>query len=150
MFTSLWFKDMLERAGKSALQAFIAAFVLSGTLSLDTLEAAAIAGITAALTVVKAIVATFIPSDITPASFAAGRLSWLVDVVERLIFTFVEAFLAVLLVGSDYNISTLRAAALAGIAAAVSVITSMLSAAVPGISPASLVQGTRPAVTRGA
>lgn len=141
VFTPLWFKDMLERVGKSALQAFIAVIILHGTYSLDVVQAAAIAGLTAALTVVKAILATVIPSDLTPASFAAGRLSWFTDVVERLLFTFIEAFVSALLVGTSYNLSILRSAALAGLAAALSVLSSMLSASKPAISPASLVSG---------
>lgn len=67
--------------------------------------------------------------------------TWLKDTLERVISTFAQAFLAVLIAaGTDYvNVSTWKAAAVAGGAAVFSVLKSALAAARPNtISPASL------------
>lgn len=66
---------------------------------------------------------------------------WLRDTAERVVATFLQAFLAALLAGplDLVSVGTLRAAALGGIAAALSVIKAALATRLPGtISPASV------------
>lgn len=141
MFTAAWFKDTLERVIKTVLQAFIASLILSSTDHLTLKRELVIAAIAAGLALLKAVVAVAIPSNISPASWATGRSRYLVDIVERFLFTFVQAFAAALL--TDYHISGLRSAALAGIAAALSFLMSLLSLSLPSqTSPASLVPAT--------
>lgn len=62
---------------------------------------------------------------------------WAIDTAERLIWTFLQAFLAVITLG---NMSTVRTAAIAGAAAALSALKSAVAARIPNtISPASVV-----------
>jgi hypothetical protein len=144
MFTATWFKDTLERTIKTALQAFLAVIILSGDYHLTAVRAAVIAGLAAAFTVVKAAIAPLLPGlKITPASWAAGPVRTLLDIGERLIFTFAEVGIALIVKNGDYHLSTLRDAALAGLAAALSLVMSLLSTGMPAISPASLVTGVR-------
>ena len=147
MFTATWFKDTAERALKSFVQAFVSVLIVSGAYDLDALKAATIAGITAGLTVVKSVIAALIPSDISPASVASGSRRYIVDGVERLIFTFIEVFLATWLIDPHFNLSSLQDAAIAGLAAGLSALTSLLSGSVAAISPASLVKPAAPATT---
>lgn len=68
---------------------------------------------------------------------------WLLDTAERAVFTFIEAFLAVMLVtGTDWlNLSALRAAGISAIAAAAAVIKAAIASRMAGtISPASVVK----------
>lgn len=69
--------------------------------------------------------------------------TWLIDTLERTFFTFVEAFLAVMLVtGTDWlDLSALRAAGISAIAAAAAVIKAAIASRMAGtISPASTVK----------
>lgn len=62
---------------------------------------------------------------------------WAIDTAERMIWTFLQAFLAVITLG---NMSTVRTAGIAGAAAALSVLKSAVAARIPNtISPASVV-----------
>jgi hypothetical protein len=64
---------------------------------------------------------------------------WLRDTAERSIATFAQTFLALLLAGSLADVATIQAAAVAGLASALSVIKSALAARIPGtVSPASV------------
>ena len=59
-----WAKDTLERAGFTALQAFLAVFSVT---DLSTARAAGIAAIAALLAVVKAAIASRFPNTLSPA-----------------------------------------------------------------------------------
>lgn len=62
---------------------------------------------------------------------------WAIDTAERMIWTFLQAFLAVITLG---NMSTVRTAGIAGAAAALSALKSAVAARIPNtISPASVV-----------
>jgi type II secretory pathway pseudopilin PulG len=65
---------------------------------------------------------------------------WLIDVAERTFWTFVETFLSIVLVAgvANWDISTLRAAGLSALAAALAVVKGAIASARAGtISPAS-------------
>ena len=65
---------------------------------------------------------------------------WFRDTAERAISTAVQTFLALVLAGSLTDVATMKAAAVAAVAAGLSVVKSALAARVPGtVSPASLV-----------
>lgn len=65
---------------------------------------------------------------------------WLIDSVERVALTFLEAFAAALLLGGQFDLSTAHAAALGGVGAALAVAKSIIAARFGGnLSPASLV-----------
>lgn len=69
-----WLRDTIERTAATFVQAFIAAWLASGTLDISTAQAAAVAGIAAALAVVKAAVAARWPADaVSPASLAPAK-----------------------------------------------------------------------------
>lgn len=140
MFTSIWFKDTLERIVKTTAQGFVAALILASSYHLDAYKGLIFALIAAGLCAAKGIVATVIPSNVSPASFATGPRRYVADIVERLLFSFLEGFAAALIV--NYHLSGLRSAAMAGVMAAASVVTSLLSLSLPSpVSPASLVPG---------
>lgn len=62
---------------------------------------------------------------------------WAADTVERMVWTFLQAFLAVITLGT---MTTVRTAAVAGAAAALSALKSAVAARIPNtISPASVV-----------
>ena len=66
---------------------------------------------------------------------------WLKDAAERVVVTFLQTFLAVLVAaGTDYlNVSTLRAAAIAGGAAVLAALKAVIASRTPDtVSPASL------------
>lgn len=66
-----WLRDTIERTAATFVQAFIAAWLAAGSLDISTAQAAALAGIAAALAVVKAAIAARWPSDsVSPASLA--------------------------------------------------------------------------------
>lgn len=71
---------------------------------------------------------------------------WAKDAAERVIATFIEAFLGAMLLSPVISISTLRAGAIAGMIAALSYVKSTVAMLLPstGMSPASLVS-TAPA-----
>lgn len=138
MFTAVWLKDNAERIVKTAVQGFVASLVLASTYHLDTSKGLIYALTAAGLCAAKGVVATAIPSKVSPASFSTGTTRYLTDIVERLLFSFAEGFAAALIV--NYHLSGLRSAAMAGVMAAASFVTSAVSLPVPsGISPASLV-----------
>ena len=65
---------------------------------------------------------------------------WFRDTAERAIATAVQTFLALVLAGSLTDVATMKAAAVAAVAAGLSVVKSALAARVPGtVSPAPLV-----------
>lgn len=141
MFTAAWFKDTLERVVKTGLQVFFATLILSGVYQhLTTKRAIVLAAIAAGFAALKCVVAVAIPANVSPASFASGARRYVVDIVERLIFSFIEGFAAYML--TDYHLSGLHSAVAAGVAAALSFVMSLLSLSVPSpISPASLIPG---------
>ena len=66
---------------------------------------------------------------------------WLKDTLERAAFTFAEAFIAlVLAAGTDWlNLSTIRAAGIGALAAALAVVKAAIATRTPDtVSPASL------------
>jgi hypothetical protein len=64
--------DIAERVVWSFLEAFIGALLLSPVINLSALKAAAIGGLVAALTYVKATVATLKAGTLSPASTVAA------------------------------------------------------------------------------
>lgn len=64
---------------------------------------------------------------------------WLRDTAERAIATAAQTFLALVLAGSLTDVATLKAAAVAAVAAGLSVVKSAIAARIPGtLSPASV------------
>ena len=71
---------------------------------------------------------------------------WVIDTIERAVFTFLQAFIAVMLatLPEDWlNVSAIRAAAVGGLAAALAVVKAAIASRVPSsVSPASLAPAT--------
>ena len=63
---------------------------------------------------------------------------WFKDMAERALATFVQAFLAIIIASETLNVSTLKAAMVAGIAAVLSAVKSALATKVGNPSSASL------------
>ena len=71
-----WLRDTIERTAATAVQAFLATLLASGTLDLDvsTVQAAALAGLAAGLAVITAAIAARWPQDsLSPASLAPAK-----------------------------------------------------------------------------
>lgn len=64
----LWLKDAGERLAWTFVQAFAASIALAGAFGLDSLQAAAIAGLSAAISYFKSTLAALQPNTISPAS----------------------------------------------------------------------------------
>lgn len=64
---------------------------------------------------------------------------WLIDTAERVVGTFVAAFVGALVITSDLSIATLQLAGIAGVASAVTVLKSILASALGDSASASLV-----------
>ena len=63
--------DLAERAISTYVQGFLGLLIAAGVTSLDTIQAAAVAAIPAALSVVKSLLAEkFVPGTVSPASLA--------------------------------------------------------------------------------
>jgi hypothetical protein len=72
------------------------------------------------------------------------RREWLLDTAERAFFTFVEAFLGLLLVSQTdiidgFSASVLQTALASGLVSALAVVKGAVASRSPGISPASFV-----------
>jgi hypothetical protein len=71
MFNRPFFRDLAERAISTYVQAFIGLLIASGVVDVAAVEAAAVAAIPAALSVVKSLLAErYAPGTISPASLA--------------------------------------------------------------------------------
>lgn len=70
----VWVRDMVERAASTFLEAFVAS-VAAGAFVFDvpTAKAAAVAGLAAALSVVKSVLAVRVTGTVSPASVVAGK-----------------------------------------------------------------------------
>jgi hypothetical protein len=135
MVTALWLKDLAERVVRTALQAVISApFDLTAAKTL--IFVALSAGFAVIVEAIRVLLASAGPYN--GPRYSRG---WFVDALERLILTFVQAFIAALLTNGSYDLTTARSAAIAGIAAAVSFVMSLLAQPVPRtLTPASLVK----------
>lgn len=109
-----------ERAGSTFVQAFIVGWLALDKVDASGLQIVAVGAVAAALAVVKGMVqARWFPPGSTT-TFAA-------DLANRVIFTFAEVFVAVLVV-SPGQVSTWQGAWTAAIAAALAVVKSGLAA----------------------
>ena len=71
MFTRPFLRDLAERAISTYVQAFLGLLIASGVVDVAAIEAAAVAAIPAALSVVKSLLAErYAPGTISPASLA--------------------------------------------------------------------------------
>lgn len=107
----------VERVGSTFLETFAAALVLTNTLNISALSAAAIAALPAAFSIIYNALTTWLGTD------QSGRPYWL-DLTERALATFAQTFVGGLIVAQHYSLSELEVLALAGVAAALSVLKS--------------------------
>lgn len=121
---------LLEKTGATFVEVFLTAWVAADALSLDTAQAAGVAGITAALTVLANGVEQFKVSS----SSAWG------DIAARTIRTYVAAFLGFLLATPvlELGVSGLQSAALAAIPAGLTVLKGGFSSLVGNVNSGAL------------
>lgn len=100
--------DFAERVASTFVQAFVATLIVAQGLGLSAVSAAALAGLTAAINLVYRLLTAWQPSLDD---------QWL-DFVERIVVTFFVTMLGALSQTGHYGLTDLRAAALAGTAAA--------------------------------
>jgi hypothetical protein len=75
--------------------------------------------------------------------------AWALDTAERAVFTFLEAFLGLLVVSASdaiggLSISTIEAALVSGVISALAVVKGAIASYREGMSPASLVRSSEP------
>lgn len=107
-----------ERVGSTYLQTFAAAFALSAALNIGAASAAAIAAVPAVLSLLYNGVTAWLGKD--PLN---GGTYWR-DLLERAAATAAQTFLGGLVAQTHYSLSELEILALAGVAAALSVLKS--------------------------
>ncbi len=115
----MWLSDIAERAGWTAAQAALAALMAAGTLNADALQVAALAGVAAALALVKSAVTDWLRSGKRSSNPTT-------DIIERALATFAEVFLAAVLVAPG-SPATWKLAALSGAAAALAVLKGLVA-----------------------
>ena len=65
----IFFRDLAERAIATYVQTFVGLLIAGAVISVDTVQAAAVAAIPAALSVVKSVLAErYVPGTVSPAS----------------------------------------------------------------------------------
>lgn len=111
-----WLADLAERAGWTAAQTFLAFLAASDALDVPTVQLAATAALAGFFAVVK-----FAATDWLRNGKRSGN--WWVDMAERTGATFVEVFLAAVLV-SPGELAAYQSAYVAALAAAVAIIKS--------------------------
>jgi hypothetical protein len=125
-----WIRDTAERMIATFVAAVIAWLLAAGSLDATWVEALVAATIPPVLVVL---------SNALPALVYTGPVWW-IDALVRVARSFVQGFLGALLAGQFVlDVSTLQAAAMAGLLAAAAVVKTLLARRVDGtISPASL------------
>lgn len=130
MMTLADLRDLALRATLTFVYTVLAGLVTVelADLTLTLAGALALAGVAAALSVVKTAAAQMLA--------ISTRYTW-TDIVWRVVWTFVQSFTAALVVaGTDLaSLATWQAAALAGIAAVISLTRSLLEQVLTGVLP---------------
>lgn len=69
----------------------------------------------------------------------AQRKQWLLDTLERLLATFIETFIGAISLSAAFDVSALKSAAIAGVAAGLSYLKSTFATLLPNtVSPSSM------------
>lgn len=109
-----WLADLAERAGWTAVQTFLAILAVSDALDVPTVQLAATAALAALFAVVKFAVSDWLRNG-------TRHANWWVDMAERTGATFLEVFLAAVIV-SPGELATYQSAYTAAVAAAIVVV----------------------------
>lgn len=120
------FVDVAERTLATYLETFVSLLLVADHIGLSAAAAAAVAAIPAALAVVKEGLSRFL-LFLDPTRTDGSRFGFAYDLAERSLFTYLEALVAFLAVAERIDISTVTAASLAGIPAALAVIKGTLA-----------------------
>jgi hypothetical protein len=129
--------DIAERTAVTAAEAVGAVLLTKGSVSFSTGEIAALGAIAGGLAAARAIVANWVTGK-------RGPQEWLDDLFCRAIFTFAQTLVAALIVSAPphgLDLSSIKAASLAGVAAALAAIKGALAQGVmsdPVFTPAAL------------
>lgn len=114
-----WLADLAERAGWTALQTFLAFLAASEALDVPTVQLALTAALAAFFAVVKFAVTDWLRNG-------RRNANWWVDMAERTGATFLEVFLAAVIVAPG-ELATYQNAYVAALAAAVAIIKSSVA-----------------------
>ncbi|MEU0937563.1 hypothetical protein [Embleya sp. NPDC005971] len=113
--------DLAERTAATFVQAFAAALLLGAHYDLSAAQAAALAAVPAGIAVIKNAIGAFLlrrTADPTPRTGAA----YLVDLAERTVATYAEAFAGALILHGTLSMSVLDSALYAAVPAALAVL----------------------------
>ncbi|OPC84253.1 hypothetical protein B4N89_27955 [Embleya scabrispora] len=133
---------LAERTAASFVEAFASAWMVADAYNLSTAETAALAGVMAALTVLRAALTSFLGHRAADPTIRTGY-AYAVDVFERVAATFAEAGIAALLLAGTLDLSHARAAGFAGLTAALSVLKALLARFVGSTATASLLPAAK-------
>jgi hypothetical protein len=131
--------DIAERTVVTAAEAIGAVLLTKGTISFSATEVAILGAVAGGLAAVRTLVANWLSGQ-------QGPQEWLEDMFSRATFTFAQTLVAALTVsaGADgLHLPGIRAAAMAGAAAALTAVKAALARGVmsnPVFSPASLLR----------
>jgi len=127
--------DVAERTAVTAGEAVLAVYLAKGTLNLSGAETAVLGALAGGLAAVRATVADWLLRQ-------HGPREWVEDLLSRASFTFAQTLIAALLMSTTISLPSVKAAGIAGVAAALAAIKAALARGVqsdPVFTPASLI-----------
>ncbi|MFE3202269.1 hypothetical protein [Embleya sp. NPDC059237] len=133
---------LAERTAASFIEAFASAWIVAGAYDLTTAETAALAGLMAALTVLRAALTTFLDHRTADPTVRTG-FAYAVDAFERVAATFAEAGIAALLLAGTLDLSNAKAATFAGLTAALAMLKTLAARFVGSAATASLLPAAK-------
>lgn len=120
--------DVLERSASTFAETFLGLLIVSGVGNVTGIKTAAVAGLAAGLAVLK--------NALTELIGASNGGVWWQDALERTGWTYLQAFLALVLVSGTVDFASWRTSAIAAVPAGLAVVKSVLAAVLPGTNPA--------------
>jgi hypothetical protein len=111
--------DVLERSASTFVETFLGLLIVTGLGDVNGIKVAAVAGLAAALSVIK--------NALTELIDASNGGVWWQDAIERTVWTYLQAFLALVLVNGTVDFTSWRTSLIAAVPAALAILKSVLA-----------------------
>jgi hypothetical protein len=134
--------NLAERTAASFAEAFASALIVAGAYNLSAAETAALAGLMAGLTVLRAALTSFLGHRTSDTTVRTG-FAYVIDMFERAGATFAEAGIAALLMAGTLDMSHGKVAVFAGLTAGLAVVKGMLAKFVGSSASAALLPASK-------
>jgi len=118
--------DLAERTLATFVQAFAGALIVGGHFDLSAAQAAALAAVPAGIAVLKNAIGAFLASRTADPAVRSGP-AYVVDLAERTVATYAEAFAGALLLHGTLSLTIAESALYAAIPAALAVVKAGLA-----------------------